>query len=721
MRNYVIINGVNSLTKNGLAIKDLPPITKTMMRTLREEIDGRDGDIITELGYSAYDKSMTIGLFGTGYDIDDIIAFFNQSGTIVFSNEPDKFYNFKIIDQIDYNKLLKFKEATIRFHCQPFKYPLNEVPLVEEYQYVEATGTNATLDNTSEAIFNKIDLLGNTSQTGTPTPSSPIPINVVSGDNEVVVCGKNLLPISTLATQTKNGMTFTNNNDGSYTFNGTTSAYSSFVIFTDLNFNGNYTYVLKDTTTTGFEMYLQNSGGSGIGNATTHTTKNANVSKIIIGIQPNITLNNLTITPYVYSGNYDSSFTYEPYTSQNYPLYLGVENLFDKDNASLGKGVSTSTGNLYNDDVLFSTDYIEITPNISYVVNGYSSSANRVYGACYDASKNYLTNVTTNANISTFIVTNTNAKYIRLTGFISDIDTYQLEKGTKASSYSEYGVAPIELNKINAYQDYIYKDSGKWYLHKEIGKVVLDGSENWSISNSGTANWYYLANISSKIITPNIPFGNSLSNYYQNNDIANGNTQIGFNILSNGTSLTNIRVRYGTEDTTTNYKKWLSTNNVIVYSPLATPTNTEITDTTLLEQLEAIKNAVSYRGQTNITQTNNDLPFILDLSALELNSDHLVINNIGSIYSKPTLDLEGTGIVDIYLNDIQMFEVDLTENNEIIINTDEMEAFNPETGALANRQVTGEYDVFKLDPGENDLRFSGNLTKATITNYERWL
>ena len=68
-----------------------------------------------------------------------------------------------------------------------------------------------------------------------------------------------------------------------------------------------------------------------------------------------------------------------------------------------------------------------------------------------------------------------------------------------------------------------------------------------------------------------------------------------------------------------------------------------------------------------------------------------------------------------------MFEVDLTENNEIIINTEEMEAFNPETGALANRQVTGEYDVFKLDPEENDLRFSGNLTKATITNYERWL
>ena len=115
------------------------------------------------------------------------------------------------------------------------------------------------------------------------------------------------------------------------------------------------------------------------------------------------------------------------------------------------------------------------------------------------------------------------------------------------------------------------------------------------------------------------------------------------------------------------------------------------------------------------------MPFILDLSALELGSDHLVINNQGNIYSKPTLDLEGSGIVDIYLNDNQILEADLTEAEEIVIDTEAMEATNPSTGLLANRQVTGDYSRIKLDPGENDLRFSGDLTKATITNYERWL
>lgn len=128
MRNYIIINGVNSLTKNGLAIKELPSISKPAIRTLTEAIDGRDGDIVTKLGYSAYDKTMDIGLYGN-YDIDEIIAYFNQSGTITFSNETDKYYYFEILNQIDFEKLIKFRTANVVFHCQPFKYEVGETPI----------------------------------------------------------------------------------------------------------------------------------------------------------------------------------------------------------------------------------------------------------------------------------------------------------------------------------------------------------------------------------------------------------------------------------------------------------------------------------------------------------------------------------------------------------------------------------------------------------------
>jgi len=119
--NYVILNGVKSTTIQGLLIQSLPPISKPLLRTNIEEIDGRDGDIVTSLGYSAYDKEMSIGLFGD-YNVDEVIHYFNSEGTVIFSNEPDKFYYYKIIEQIDLERLINFKTATVTFHVQPFKF-----------------------------------------------------------------------------------------------------------------------------------------------------------------------------------------------------------------------------------------------------------------------------------------------------------------------------------------------------------------------------------------------------------------------------------------------------------------------------------------------------------------------------------------------------------------------------------------------------------------------
>lgn len=121
MRPYIIINGRNSQDIEGLLISTLPPITKPLKRISKEEISGMDGDIITELGYSAYDKQITIGLT-YNYNIDDVISYFDSIGIITFSNEPDKYYKFAIYEQIDFEKLIKFKTATVTIHVQPFKY-----------------------------------------------------------------------------------------------------------------------------------------------------------------------------------------------------------------------------------------------------------------------------------------------------------------------------------------------------------------------------------------------------------------------------------------------------------------------------------------------------------------------------------------------------------------------------------------------------------------------
>jgi len=125
--SYLIWKEKNSKDITGLIITELPPITKPKRRTTTTEIDGRDGDIVEYLGYKSYTKTVGIGLT-RNYDVDEVINYFNGSGKLVLSNEPDKYYNAEIIDSIDYKKLINFKTANVKFHIQPYKYLLNEVP-----------------------------------------------------------------------------------------------------------------------------------------------------------------------------------------------------------------------------------------------------------------------------------------------------------------------------------------------------------------------------------------------------------------------------------------------------------------------------------------------------------------------------------------------------------------------------------------------------------------
>lgn len=121
MINYIELNGEKSSNVKGLIIQSLPPISKPKMRTSIETIDGRDGDIVTKLGYSAYDKEVSIGLHGD-FDIDDAISFLDSEGEVVFGNEPDKYYRYSILEQIDFERLIRFRTAKVKMHVQPFKH-----------------------------------------------------------------------------------------------------------------------------------------------------------------------------------------------------------------------------------------------------------------------------------------------------------------------------------------------------------------------------------------------------------------------------------------------------------------------------------------------------------------------------------------------------------------------------------------------------------------------
>lgn len=149
---YIVLNGVTSKNVNGLLIQNLPPISKPLLRTSTETVDGRDGDIVNVLGYAAYDKTFNIGLRGE-YNVDDVIKFFDTSGRVIFSNEPDKYYNFAIYNQIDFNKLIRFKTASVTMHVQPFKYDADATESV--YNYPNGTASAAISVRNKGNIYSK--------------------------------------------------------------------------------------------------------------------------------------------------------------------------------------------------------------------------------------------------------------------------------------------------------------------------------------------------------------------------------------------------------------------------------------------------------------------------------------------------------------------------------------------------------------------------------------
>lgn len=715
MRYYVVINGESSLNIQGLAIQSLPNISKPLMRSRREEIDGRDGDIITKLGYSAYDKTLKIGLWGN-YDINQVIAFFNQEGVITFSNEPDKYYNFTILNREDYiNQLEAFREASITIHCQPYKYELNEQPLELENEYIEETGTSLTFENSIEAPMN-IDLKGNTLQTGTPTPSLPIPVNVVSGDNDIVVCGKNILSAnieqgswSTTTGEKISGSTLYRSDDYIVVSPSTTYKYSidetSYAINV-LEYDANKTYIGQLTggaipvntsfTTSSNTKYITIFKGQSGGNEKWQIEKGT------------------TITPY------------EAYNGTTYNIDLPVENLFDKDTANVLNAYFDNNQTTIKSDTTNKVLYLQCLPNTTYAITqGISTLSNHLFGI---GTTNVLPEINTQTyafqdhrnDIKFTYTTNSSAKYIVIRLRNDDynnnsyINAIQIEYGSKPNTYTPYGTTPIELNKIGTYQDYFYKENDKWYLHKETIKIELNqNSEGWITDSQPSGNpRHYIRGTTHNYDIKTPPNNDTLVEGYANIGIVSVTqtfygTKNGVAVHPNGS----IYCDNGTYNNLANVP-------IILYVVLNTPTNTEITDTTLIEQLDAILEAQSKKGTTNITQINNDLPFIITASVLS-GSNSVVVNNKGNIYSKPIMTIYGKGTIGVYLSDTQIFSINLGNEEYITLDTANMEAYK--VGVLKNRLVSGDYNSFKLETGNNTLTFTGIVEKVVIENYSRWI
>ena len=256
----------------------------------------------------------------------------------------------------------------------------------------------------------------------------------------------------------------------------------------------------------------------------------------------------------------------------------------------------------------------------------YSKAYSSAQGLYLSSSNNYT---------STGISIITNGEQIRINTWARKTETYTNAKiaylvipEPETGGIADYNFEPyksqsqllslgnLELCKIGDYQDYIYKSDGIWYKHKVIAKVTLNGSEQWS-SNTRTKGYQFDTNISGKLAGSNANI-EVYSNRFRG--IAFSSRDSITESIYTGNNDTRARILTNVASTSAAFKEWLELNNTIVYYVLATPTDEEITDTTLITQLNALKQAKSYNNVTNITQTNDNLSFIINATALLKNA-----------------------------------------------------------------------------------------------------
>ena len=179
----------------------------------------------------------------------------------------------------------------------------------------------------------------------------------------------------------------------------------------------------------------------------------------------------------------------------------------------------------------------------------------------------------------------------------SEVIEVQLESGNVETEYSPSN--PIELCKIGDYQDRIYKENDKWYIEKNIGKVVLNGSENWEfVATYTNTSRFKLRNFND--IKQNSTELLVMSNYFQG-QTTNNRT---LDVIGVVPYSTEIYIRTDTSISTVDaFKTWLGTNNTTLYYVLATPTTETITNTNLISQLNALYEF--YVNSSTVTISNN--------------------------------------------------------------------------------------------------------------------
>lgn len=273
----------------------------------------------------------------------------------------------------------------------------------------------------------------------------------------------------------------------------------------------------------------------------------------------------------------------------------------DTNNISFTSGQSTYAG--------VESGFINVKANETYMFSAkFTTPTNRFFITQYDENKTRIStlnyaNVTTLQNTS-FTTTNNGYIAIAFTNTTTAQTTYkieniQLEKSTQATTYEQYKSNSLTIdlqgNELcslpNGTKDEVNITNGEALLIKRVGKVVLDGSEDWAEYISQTSDGY-------RVYETTKPAGPSTSFWVNNGAYSNYfKATNGFNIKNSITG-TKYGIYVNIDNTITNtiatFKTWLSTHNTEVLYELAEPETIN---------LGTVEMPHTYEGVSNITNS----------------------------------------------------------------------------------------------------------------------
>lgn len=400
--------------------------------------------------------------------------------------------------------------------------------------------------------------------------------------------------------QTKDGVTLTVKDDGSYVLSGTATKITSFYV-NGLNYDAaDYTIALFNSTAISNEgFYVQVEHENGLlkqAFLTTNIIKSGTTGKInalSIVIPADLTLNNFTFKPMLLKGIYTANTMprFEQYgmmPSTDYPSEIRIvgsnENLFDGTIKASNQRISTAGTGTYANQGYSISDYIEILSDTDYII-----STDESFYCLYDKDKKFISgNSFSNRKKCT---TNSNAKYIKFDFKTEEANKIKLEKGPVATPWSAYGTGSAEMDVAN--ENLFNKNNTNNFLNG----LCPDNNGKIQVASTNTSDSNYIVTI----IVPCLPNSTYIISRYVEGktffvyESSKKDLKIGDNIKflkrNNNTSIINVMVT-----TSTNAKYLL----VKIYNTYAIEQNTY---NDLISNVQVIKSSTISQFKEHQSQT----------------------------------------------------------------------------------------------------------------------